>query len=159
MGAADVAPRDGGKRGKVRRTRSRREKGLFSRWTSASGAGPDPGPRAGTRRIFFAMAIAGLARWEDRFHSGLNPVIYPRCRKPCNNAFTDEQRRRPRTATLLFSPPSFFYVPFTIFISFLFTLFLFFFLCFFSGLRRFPSFRWRARRKRGECVPCWRSLS
>lgn len=54
------------------------------------------------------------ARWEDRFHSGLNPVIYRRCRKPCNNAFTDERRRRrrwrPCMATLLFSPPSF-YVP------------------------------------------------
>ena len=57
MGAA-VALRDGGK---VRR--SRREKGLFSRWTSVSGAGPGQAePRAETRRIFFAMAIAGLAR-------------------------------------------------------------------------------------------------
>lgn len=44
--------------------------GYFSRW-------PSPVSRRS-------------ARWEDRFHSGLNPVIYPRCRKPCNNAFTDE---------------------------------------------------------------------
>lgn len=77
----------------------------------------EAGPVRGTRRIFFAMALAG---WEDRFYSGLNPVIY--------SALSRQQQRQRRwwsctscccfPLRLFLRPLHDFYVPFSPFSPF-----------------------------------------